>query len=50
MELIWGHIFNELNLETKNINLLMTDSPFAEKPDRQKMAEIIFDKFRVKSF
>lgn len=50
MELIWQHIFNELNLETKNVNLLMTDSPFCDKTDRQMMAEIMFDKFRVKSF
>ena len=50
MEKIWSHIFNELNLEPKNVNLLMTDSPFAEKDDRQKMAERIFDTFRVKSF
>ena len=34
MEKIWSHIFNELNLETKNVNLIMTDSPFAEKTDR----------------
>lgn len=50
MEKIWDHIFKELNLETKNVNLLMTDSPFAEKTDRQRMAEIMFDKFRLKSF
>jgi len=50
MEKIWSHIFNELNLETKNVNLLMTDSPFADKTDRQKMADIIFETFRVKSF
>lgn len=31
MEKIWGHIFNELGVDPKNINLLMTDSPFAEK-------------------
>ena len=28
----------------------MTDSPFADKTDRQKMADIIFETFRVKSF
>jgi actin-related protein len=50
MEKIWSHIFSELNLETKNVNLLMTDSPFAEKTDRQKMADIMFETFRVKSF
>ena len=49
MELIWSHIFNELNLDTKNVNLLMTDSPFAEKSDRQRMADLMFEKFRVKS-
>ena len=31
MELMWGHIFDELNLETKNVNVLMTDSPFDTK-------------------
>lgn len=50
MEKIWGHIFSELGVETRNINLLMTDSPFAEKSDKQKMADIMFDKFRVNSF
>lgn len=34
MEKIWGHIFSELGVETRNINLLMTDSPFAEKADK----------------
>jgi actin-related protein len=49
MEKIWGHIFAELNLEPKNVNLLMTDSPFWDGEDRKKMAEIMFDHFRVKS-
>ena len=35
MELIWTHIFDELSLEPKNCNVLMTHSPFAEKIDRQ---------------
>ena len=50
MEKIWAHIFNELGVEQRKINLLMTDSPFAEKADKQKMADIMFDKFRVNSF
>ena len=51
MEMIWEHILrDELKLEPKNINLLMTDSPWSTKEDRKKMAEIVFDKFRVKSF
>jgi actin-related protein len=49
MRLIWSHIFDELNLETKNVNLLMTDSPFNTKDNRQKIAEIMFDEFKVKS-
>ena len=34
MQLMWGHIFDELNLETKNVNVLMTDSPFNPKENR----------------
>lgn len=34
MELIWSFIFEELNLETKNVNVLMTDSPFNTKEKR----------------
>ena len=34
MELIWSFIFDELNLETKNINVLMTGSPFNPKEKR----------------
>lgn len=49
MQLMWGHIFDELNLETKNVNVLMTDSPFNPKENRQKMAEVLFDHFKVKS-
>ena len=49
MTLIWEHIFNELNLEPKNVNLLLTDSPFNTKDNRQKIAEIMFDHFKVKS-
>ena len=49
MQLMWGHIFDELNLETKNVNVLMTDSPFNPKENRQKMAEVLYDHFKVKS-
>jgi actin len=50
MEKIWTHIFNELNVDPRQINLLMTDSPFATKSDKHKMCDIVFEKFRVKSF
>ena len=46
---IWQYIFDELNLEAKNVNVLLTDSPFNTKERRAKMAEIMFEKLRVKS-
>jgi actin len=49
MEQIWVHIFDELNLDPKNVNVLMTDSPFNPKAQRCKMAEIMFERFKVKS-
>ena len=49
MEQIWIHIFDELNLDPKNVNVLMTDSPFNPKERRCKMAEIMFEHFKVKS-
>ena len=49
MERLWTHIFDQLSLEPKNVNVLMTDSPFASKGDRTQMAQIMFDKLQVKS-
>lgn len=49
MEQIWIHIFDELNLDSKNVNVLMTDSPFNPKEKRCRMAEIMFEHFKVKS-
>jgi len=49
MEQIWIHIFDELNLDPKNVNVLMTDSPFNPKEKRCRMAEIMFEHFKVKS-
>ena len=31
MERLWTHIFDQLSLDPKNVNVLMTDSPFASK-------------------
>ena len=49
MEKIWAHIFNELNVEPTSANVLMTESPFASKEDRQKMATIMFEELKVQS-
>lgn len=39
-----------MGLETKSINVLMTDSPFSTKKNKQDIAELMFERFRVKSF
>lgn len=49
MQWIWDHIFQELNLEPRNCNVLMTDSLFNVKENRCRMAEIMFEHFKVKS-
>lgn len=49
MEKLWTNIFDQLSLDAKNVNVLMTDSPFASKEDRTQMAQIMFDKLQVKS-
>ena len=49
MEQLWSHIFDELNLESKNFNVLMTDSPFSTKKSRSKMAQFMFETLQVKS-
>jgi len=50
MENLWHHIFEtELNLDPKNINVLLTDSPCNRKENKQMIAEILFNKFQVES-
>ena len=47
---MWEYIFEkELNLDPKNINILLTDSPLNLKENKQQLAEIMFEKFRVES-
>lgn len=50
MTKIWDEIFKELGVDSRHINVLMTDSPFSEKRDKTKMIEIMFEHFKVKSF
>ena len=50
MENLWQHIFeHELNLEPKNMNILLTDSPLNTKENKQMIAQIMFEKFKVES-
>lgn len=39
-----------MGLDSKSINVLMTDSPFATKKSKQDLAELMFESFKVKSF
>jgi len=50
MENLWSYIFEkELNLDPKNMNILLTDSPLNSKENKQEIAEIMFEKFKVES-
>ncbi len=45
---IWKHIFyNELLAETKSHPVIMTEAPFADYKNKQKMAEILFEQLHV---
>ena len=50
MDKIWEHIFEkELNVETKDIGILVTDSPMNSKENKKNIAKIMFEKFKVGS-
>jgi len=40
----------DLGLETRNMNVLMTESPFASKEDKCKLTQLMFETFKVQSF
>lgn len=51
MEKLLEHIFtNELGVTTTNVNLLMTDSPINTKDNKKALCDLVFEKFKVKSF
>ena len=50
MENLWEYIFeHELNLDPKNINVLLTDCPLNTKENKQEIAQIMFETFKVES-
>jgi actin len=50
MKNLWEHIFeNELNLDPKNMDILITDSPMNTKENKQQIAKIMFEEFKVES-
>lgn len=51
MEKLLEHIFtNELGVKSSNMNLLMTDSPVNTKDNKKLLCDLMFEKFKVKSF
>ena len=48
MEKIWEYIFsNELKIEQSEYNILLTETPINPKENREKMTQIMFEKFNV---
>jgi actin-related protein len=51
MEKLLDHIFtNELGVKPSMINLLMTDSPTNSKDNKRQLCDLVFEKFKVRSF
>lgn len=48
MEQIWCHTcHNEFHVDPQNHPLLLTEAPHNSKSKRQKMAEVMFEKFKI---
>lgn len=47
METIWHHTFNELHVEPKDHPVLLTEPPMNPKDKREKMTEMMFEKFDI---
>lgn len=50
LEKIWTYAFENLGHDSSERNILLTDSSLSPKINREKMAQIMFETFNVKSF
>jgi len=50
MEKLWYHTFNGLRVSPEEHRVLIADTPLNPKPDREKMAQIMFEKFNIPGF
>lgn len=49
MELIWDHTFEQLDCNPREHPILLTEAPLNPLRNREKMTEIMFEKYRVPS-
>ncbi|KAF1756142.1 hypothetical protein GCK72_012595 [Caenorhabditis remanei] len=47
MEIIWDHVFTELNADSKDHPVFLTESPLTPKENREKMTQIMFETFNT---
>jgi actin len=48
LETLWAHaVYNELRIDPTELPFLLTEAPFNPKKNREKMVEIMFEKFNV---
>ena len=45
MEAIWGHVFDELKVSAKEHPILLTEPPLNPFKNRERTADIFFEKF-----
>ncbi|KAJ5070346.1 actin-42a [Anaeramoeba ignava] len=50
MEMIWNHVYSELNVKSQEHPVLLTEAPMNPKKNREKAIEIFFETYGVPSF